>query len=89
MSALATPARRRQLALAPDRPRREGFDLERVRRERSQCSDGGRLTLEQRLDGVWEGLHAAGVAQCPVCHGRMESAGAGAGRCGGCGTTLS
>lgn len=89
MSVLATSSPRRQLAPAPDRPRREAFDLERIRRERSQCSDGGRLTLEQRLDGVWEGLHAAGVARCPVCDGRMESAGAGAGRCSGCGTTLS
>ncbi|MEA2422156.1 MAG: hypothetical protein QOF55_1255 [Thermoleophilaceae bacterium] len=90
MSAVATPRRRgRQLALVPERPRREGFDLERLRRERSNCSDGGRLTLEQRLDGVWEGLHAAGVAQCPLCEGRMESDGDGLARCGGCGSSLS
>jgi ribosomal protein L37AE/L43A len=90
VSAVAT--RRRggtQLALAPERPRRESFDLDRLRRERSQCSDGGRLTLEQRLDGVWEGLHAAGVAVCPLCSGRMESRRDGLGRCAGCGTTLS
>ena len=37
-----------------------------------ECSDGGRLTLEQRLDGVWEGLHAAGAADCPVCGSRMD-----------------
>jgi ribosomal protein L37AE/L43A len=78
----------RQLALAPERPRRESFDLERLRRDRSHCSDGGRLTLEQRLDGVWEGLHAAGVAVCPVCSGRMEDTDGGVGRCGGCGSTL-
>ena len=68
MSAVATRRRGGQLALGTERPRREGFDLEqRLRRERSaNCSDGGRLTLEQRLDGVWEGLHAAGVADCPV-----------------------
>jgi ribosomal protein L37AE/L43A len=88
VSALATRIRRRQLALVAERPRREGFDLELVRRERSQCSDGGRLTLEQRLDGVWEGLHAAGVADCPICGGRMEGTGDGAGRCGSCGSTL-
>jgi hypothetical protein len=88
VSALATRRRGSQLALVTERPRREGFDLDRLRRERSQCSDGGRLTLEQRLGDVWEGLHAAGVADCPVCGGRMESGGDGAGRCDGCGTTL-
>jgi hypothetical protein len=89
VSTLAATRRRAQLTLVGDRPRREGFDLERFRRERSHCSDGGRLTLEQRLDGVWEGLHAAGVADCPVCGGRMESGADGEGRCGGCGTSLS
>ena len=48
---------------------------------------GGRLTLEQRLDGVWEGLRADGVAECPVCHGRME--GPGPARCRDCGSELS
>ncbi len=48
--------------------------------------DGGRLTLEQRLDSVWEGLRAGGAAECPVCHGRM--AGPGPGRCGDCGSAL-
>jgi hypothetical protein len=89
VSAVATRRRGGQLALAPARPR-ESFDLERFRRERSgNCSDGGRLTLEQRLDGVWEGLRAAGVADCPVCGGRMAGAGGGAAHCGGCGSTLS
>jgi hypothetical protein len=90
VSALATRPRGRQLALVTDRPRREVFDLERVRRDRSaNCSDGGRLTLEQRLDGVWEGLHAAGAAECPVCGARMEATSGGGGLCGGCGSTLS
>jgi hypothetical protein len=89
VSAVATRRRGRQLALVPERTRREGFDLERLRRERSNCSDGGRLTLEQRLDGVWEGLHAAGAAECPVCGSRMASDGEGGGRCGGCGSSLS
>ncbi len=89
MSALATRRRGRQLSLVTDRPRRESFDLDRLRRERSQCSDGGRLTLEQRLDGVWEGLHAAGAADCPICGSRMEGTGDGTGHCGGCGSTLS
>jgi DnaJ-class molecular chaperone len=47
---------------------------------------GGRLTLEQRLDGVWEGLRADGVAECPACHGRME--GPGPARCRDCGSEL-
>jgi hypothetical protein len=55
-------------------------------------SDGGRLTLEQRLERVWEGLPAAGVAeataQCPVCEGRMRRRGR-ACACDSCGSTLS
>jgi len=47
---------------------------------------GGRLTLEQRLDSVWEGLRAGGAAECPVCRGRME--GFGPARCTGCGSEL-
>jgi hypothetical protein len=89
MSAVATRRRGRQLALVPERTRREGFDLDRQRRERSNCSDGGRLTLEQLLDGVWEGLHAAGVANCPICAGPIEPTGEGAASCGGCGSSLS
>ena len=89
MSAVATRRRGTQLALVTERPRREAFDLERQRRDRSICSDGGRLTLEQRLEGVWEGLHAAGVADCPMCGGRMEDTGDDSGRCGGCGTSIS
>lgn len=55
--------------------------------------DGGRLTLEQRLDSVWEGLRRDGAAECPVCHGRMERTGEGPegigpARCGDCGSEL-
>jgi hypothetical protein len=60
------------------------------------CSDGGRLTLEQRLDRVWEGLPAAGVAEatatatatCPVCQGRMRRRGSVC-ACDSCGSQLS
>jgi len=85
VSAVAAPRRGGQLALGTERARRENFDLDqRLRRERSNCSDGGRLTLEQRLDGVWEGLHAAGVADCPVCGSeRLRTAG-----CEDCGSRL-
>jgi len=48
---------------------------------------GGRLTLEQRLDSVWEGLRTDGMAECPVCHGRME--GSGPACCRDCGSELS
>jgi hypothetical protein len=78
VSALAAPPRLAQLPLAPE----SGGTHERLRR-----SDGGRLTLEQRLDRVWEGLLAAGAAECPMCGSEMEQT-AGAGRCTGCGTTL-
>jgi hypothetical protein len=50
-------------------------------------SNGGRLTLEQRLDSVWEGLRAGGAAECPVCHGHMESRSSV--RCADCGSQLS
>ena len=82
------PARMRQLKLLTV-PRREGAVVDSVRRERSSCSDGGGLTLEQRLDCVWEGLHAVGAADCPMCGARMERAATGAGgHCGGCGTSI-
>jgi hypothetical protein len=78
VSAVASPPRLTQLPLSPV----GGSTGERLRR-----SDGGRLTLEQRLDRVWEGLLTAGAAECPLCGSAMEHAGD-AGRCGGCGTTL-
>ena len=49
--------------------------------------DGGRPTLEERLESVWEGLSAAGAAPCPLCGGRMQRE-IDAARCGGCGSTL-
>jgi hypothetical protein len=52
------------------------------------CHPGGRPTLEDALSRVWEGLHADGVTECPVCRGRLES-GPGIGRCRDCGSTLS
>jgi hypothetical protein len=55
-------------------------------RRAARTSDGGRLTLGQRLDSVWEGLAADGGADCPVCRsGRMDRHGS----CGSCGSTLS
>ena len=52
-------------------------------------SGGGGLTLEARLDCVWEGLRADGAAECPVCHGQMTARAPGnAARCGGCASQL-
>ena len=56
-------------------------------RERRPRAGGDRLTLERRLDGVWEGLLAAGAAPCPVCSARMHRLGETA-RCEGCGSEL-
>ena len=54
---------------------------------------GGESMLDEVLVGVWEGLTAHRVAQCPVCGGPMHPEyGAHArpigGRCEGCGSTL-
>ena len=59
-------------------------------RRPSDSSGGGRLTLLERLDSVWEGLHADGAAECPACGGAMTLGGDPAvARCGGCGSQLS
>jgi ribosomal protein L37AE/L43A len=87
MSTLSPP-RLFDLPLTPERER-EHTNFDRSEHVRSSSSDGGRLTLEQRLDRVWEGLSAAGAASCPVCHGRLERTASGRGRCRSCGSTLS
>ena len=89
MSALATPARRsHQMSLAADLVRRDAPEAARPRRQPIGCSDGGRPTLEAIVSGAGEGLHAAGVADCPVCGGELRRAGE-ASRCSGCGSALS
>ena len=67
-------------------PLEQDFAL-REEHEEPTVSDGGRLTLGQLMNSVWEGLHAAGAAGCPACGGRMQRVG-GEGRCGGCGSSL-
>jgi hypothetical protein len=54
----------------------------------------GRLTLDEVIVGVWEGLHAHHTATCPICGGGMVARpGSGprpvGGRCTDCGTTIS
>ena len=68
---------------APARPRTS--DAAPASRERG-CT-GGRRTLEATVSGAWEGILAAGTADCPLCRGRMERHGD-AGRCTACGTSL-
>jgi hypothetical protein len=51
-------------------------------------SGGRRLTLEQRISSVWEGLLATGAADCPICRGPLDRH-AHEVRCGNCGATLS
>jgi tRNA(Ile2) C34 agmatinyltransferase TiaS len=45
-------------------------------------------TLEELLERTLRSARADGVAECPVCHARMEVDGEAA-RCSGCGSTLS
>jgi hypothetical protein len=85
------PTRRlRQLRLDTESGRRSLIETARTRspERRPQCSDGSRLTLEQRLTSVWEGLFAVGAADCVICGERMERRGD-VGVCGGCGTRIS
>jgi hypothetical protein len=54
---------------------------------------GGEPTLDDLVAGVWEGLAAHQVVECPVCRGEMDPEyGAHArpigGRCSGCEATL-
>ena len=68
--------------------RRDAAKPRSSRRQPIGCSDGDRPTLEQQVSRVWEGLLAAGVADCPVCGSEMQRTGDAA-RCGACGSTLS
>jgi hypothetical protein len=46
------------------------------------------LTLEQRLEGTWEGLRSGGPAACPLCRAPMQRAADGSGHCSDCGARL-
>jgi hypothetical protein len=82
------PTRRlRQLRLDTEPGRRSLIESARAPR-RAQCTDGSRLTLEQSLASVWEGLLTVGAADCLVCGSQMERRGA-TGVCGSCGTKVS
>jgi DnaJ-class molecular chaperone len=51
------------------------------------ASRDARLTLEERISSVWEGLSSTGTADCPVCRGTLERAGH-RGVCTSCGSSL-
>jgi hypothetical protein len=62
----------------------------------SQRADArGRLTLDELITGVWEGLSVRDVIPCPVCGGAMKSGSSAApdgspvGDCMDCGSRLS
>ena len=63
--------------LAPAEP------AERFEAGRSGHGRPSRLTLEDLVVGAWEDLGGRGVADCPVCHGRLEAEG-----CRRCGSVL-
>jgi tRNA(Ile2) C34 agmatinyltransferase TiaS len=47
----------------------------------------GRLTLDELIVDVWEGLFVRGTAPCPVCPGSLTWSD-GRGRCSDCGSAL-
>ena len=50
---------------------------------------GRRLTLDETLVGVWEGLLARRTVRCPVCRHDAMAPAAGGGHCGSCHAHLS
>ena len=61
--------------------------------QRDDQSSHSRLTLDQLITGVWEGLSSHHTVTCPVCSGKMTPRyGSGArpvgGRCKRCASTL-
>jgi len=87
---LTRPAREGRTPRQVDDPVHTRPRMSRDRKGFRSSSAGGRLTLEQRLEGVWEGLRTAGTVECPVCHGELSSAATGMqARCARCGSTIS
>jgi hypothetical protein len=76
-----------QLLFAPPRGGRTRGNFAEQQPD-SPVSGGRKLTLDERISRVWEGILATGTADCPVCRGPMERMG-GVARCFTCKTTLS
>jgi tRNA(Ile2) C34 agmatinyltransferase TiaS len=54
----------------------------------SQPAGGSGITLEELLERTLRSARTDGSAECPVCRAEMYAK-EGAGRCSGCGSTLS
>ena len=90
MAVLMAERIERPPSLFGDEPERRGEHAGARRRDRD---DGlsGRLTLDQAIVGIWEGLAAQATVACPICDGSLWPRPAGeraGGRCADCGTTL-
>ena len=68
--------------------REPSFGADEARSAPDPRLGGDRLTLEARLERIWEGLLAAGAAECAVCAGELERTAHG-GKCRACGSVLS
>jgi hypothetical protein len=54
----------------------------------AEAVDGGRVTLEERLNAVLHETRTNGSTECPLCHARVTPTPAGA-ECTGCRSRLS
>lgn len=90
MAVLMAERIERPPSLFGDAPERRPAAGDARRRERD---DGlsGRLTLDEAIVGMWEGLAAQATVACLLCGGPLRPRAAGetaSGRCADCGTTL-
>ena len=90
MAVLMAERIERPSSLFGDEPERQRAAGDARRRGRD---DGlsGRLTLDEAIVGIWEGLAARATVACPLCGGALRPRPAGegrGGRCADCGTTL-
>jgi hypothetical protein len=91
----------REIAILPTAPALDqGFEREACRRLGGVLHAGtadahGRLTLDDLITGVWEGLAVRGTVSCPVCASPMASrptelgGDVRIGACLGCGSRIS
>jgi hypothetical protein len=72
-------------AVATDTSRASRSAEPRANRSEARLFEPGGVTLEDVVLGAWEELVAEGVAECPVCGGRVSMLAG----CGDCGSELS
>jgi hypothetical protein len=80
------PTRRTPLRLAGPAPTSAAALALRSRTPSGELTGpaGRRLTLDDTLVGVWEGLLARRTVRCPVCRHESMAPADGGGRCGSC-----